>query len=185
MGRPKLVERISPIPTEYAGCDFRSRLEARWACWFDVLGWHWEYEPLDLDAYLPDFLLLGPYGKILVEVRPFTRLSEFRNRKLLDHAISAPGDISGVLLLGATIFEASPNARLPYIGWFAFARAQSAFAEANLLLHRGTGVLLHDAYAYQPLMGIGGEGDRAARSEPFRSLRESWNRAGARVQWQG
>jgi hypothetical protein len=34
-----------PIETRYAGCRFRSRLEARWAVFFDRLGIAWEYEP--------------------------------------------------------------------------------------------------------------------------------------------
>jgi hypothetical protein len=50
-----------PIPTRYAGCHFRSRLEARWAVFFNHLGVEWRYEPegFDLDGqwYLPDFYL--------------------------------------------------------------------------------------------------------------------------------
>ncbi len=33
------------IETRYAGCHFRSRLEARWAVFFDHLGVEWQYEP--------------------------------------------------------------------------------------------------------------------------------------------
>lgn len=33
------------LTTRYAGCRFRSRLEARWAVFFDHLGIEWEYEP--------------------------------------------------------------------------------------------------------------------------------------------
>jgi hypothetical protein len=47
------------IQTHYAGCRFRSRLEARWAVYFDSLGWSWQYEPegfhLPGGDYLPDF----------------------------------------------------------------------------------------------------------------------------------
>jgi hypothetical protein len=57
------------IPTKHAGTQFRSRLEARWACFFDLLGWRWEYEPFDLDGYVPDFLLLGK-ASVIVEVKP-------------------------------------------------------------------------------------------------------------------
>src|SRR3954465_9815108 len=35
---------IAPLETRYAGCRFRSRLEARWAVFFDNLGIRWEYE---------------------------------------------------------------------------------------------------------------------------------------------
>jgi hypothetical protein len=47
----------------YKGYRFRSRLEARWAVFFDSLGVPWEYEKesFDLPAgrYLPDFWLPG------------------------------------------------------------------------------------------------------------------------------
>ncbi|KMS74530.1 hypothetical protein ACH49_22440 [Streptomyces leeuwenhoekii] len=36
---------IQPVETRYAGHRFRSRLEARWAVFFDALGVPWEYEP--------------------------------------------------------------------------------------------------------------------------------------------
>lgn len=53
---------IKAIETEYKGYRFRSRLEARWAVFFDACGVKWEYEPEGFDLgdglyYLPDFLL--------------------------------------------------------------------------------------------------------------------------------
>ena len=49
------------IQTNYKGYHFRSRLEARWAVFFDAAGMKWEYEPEGFDvngrAYLPDFYL--------------------------------------------------------------------------------------------------------------------------------
>ena len=53
---------IKAIETEYKGYRFRSRLEARWAVFFDTLRIDWDYEPegFDLgneDLYLPDFWL--------------------------------------------------------------------------------------------------------------------------------
>lgn len=57
------------IPTVYKNIQFRSRLEATWACFFDLVGWRWEYEPVDFAGWIPDFAL---YGKdiIYVEVKP-------------------------------------------------------------------------------------------------------------------
>lgn len=51
---------IKPIETIYNGNRFRSRLEARWAVFFDALGVEYEYEPEgfqlpDGSFYLPDF----------------------------------------------------------------------------------------------------------------------------------
>jgi len=53
------------IETKYKGYRFRSRLEARWAVFFDALKFLWAYEPQgyrlsDGTSYLPDFWL--PYG---------------------------------------------------------------------------------------------------------------------------
>jgi len=49
------------IPTIYNDVPFRSRLEARWAVFFDGLQTPWEYEPenylTELGPYLPDFYL--------------------------------------------------------------------------------------------------------------------------------
>lgn len=57
---------IKPIQTRYKGYRFRSRLEARWAVFFDTLGLDWEYEPegfeLKSGRYLPDFKVHYPGG---------------------------------------------------------------------------------------------------------------------------
>lgn len=55
---------IKAVETVYKGYCFRSRLEARWAVFFDALGIQWEYEPEGLvlsdgDFYLPDFYLIS------------------------------------------------------------------------------------------------------------------------------
>lgn len=50
---------IKPIETVYHGYRFRSRLEARWAVFFDALNLEWEYEKEGFEfagvRYLPDF----------------------------------------------------------------------------------------------------------------------------------
>jgi len=43
-----LSRHVTAIQTTYRGIRFRSRTEARWAAFFDELGWPWEYEPHDL-----------------------------------------------------------------------------------------------------------------------------------------
>ena len=66
---------IRAIETQYRGYRFRSRLEARWAVFFDRLGIKWEYE---IEAYrlasgvgyLPDFYLPRISGGVFVEVKP-------------------------------------------------------------------------------------------------------------------
>ena len=59
---------MKAIETRYKGYHFRSRTEARWACFFDELGVKWEYEPEGFDLgevgrYLPDFRVTYPGWK--------------------------------------------------------------------------------------------------------------------------
>lgn len=46
---------FAAIPTIYKDVQFRSRLEARWAAFFDLLSWKWDYEPCDFKGWIPDF----------------------------------------------------------------------------------------------------------------------------------
>lgn len=63
--------RVRPIPTTYRGRLFRSRLEARWAVFFDHLGIDFRYEDegyqLPSGWYVPDFFL--PSCATFIEVR--------------------------------------------------------------------------------------------------------------------
>jgi hypothetical protein len=66
---------MKAIETKYKGHRFRSRLEARWAVFFDVIDFKVEYEPegytQDGTAYLPDFSVALPNGKhFYCEVKP-------------------------------------------------------------------------------------------------------------------
>lgn len=64
---------LRAITTRYKGYAFRSRLEARWAVFFDHLKIRWEYEAEGFELgnglrYLPDFWL--PDWDLWVEVKP-------------------------------------------------------------------------------------------------------------------
>ena len=74
---------IAAIPTLYRGRMYRSRLEARWAAFFDRLGWSYEYEPFDLGPWSPDFLLTSPM-EVLVEVKPIEHFDAEVAAKMLD-----------------------------------------------------------------------------------------------------
>lgn len=64
---------MKAIETQYKGYRFRSRLEARWAVFFDRQGIAWEYEKEgynlgSVGLYLPDFWL--PQVSMWAEVKP-------------------------------------------------------------------------------------------------------------------
>jgi hypothetical protein len=64
---------IKPIQTRWNGYRFRSRLEARWAVFFESIGITFEYEPEGFILqngvwYLPDLLL--PHVSMWAEVKP-------------------------------------------------------------------------------------------------------------------
>lgn len=78
-----MKQHVKAIQTRYKGYKFRSRLEARWAVFFDACGEKWIYEPegfdfsdcnslsdpeLSLRKYLPDFWL--PRIQTWIEIKP-------------------------------------------------------------------------------------------------------------------
>lgn len=72
-GMPKKsTSSAKPIETHYQGHRFRSRLEARWAVFFESLRIQYSYEPEGFDfgglRYLPDFYL--PKFDYWIEVKP-------------------------------------------------------------------------------------------------------------------
>lgn len=67
---------MKAIETIWKGYRFRSRLEARWAIFFDHLGMTWEYEPEGFELsdgrrYLPDFRITNINKNVLwYEIKP-------------------------------------------------------------------------------------------------------------------
>jgi len=88
---------IKAIETRYNGVNFRSRLEAKWAAMFDLLGWRWDYEPIDFNGWIPDFAIYGKYAPTFVEIKPVVAFPE-------DIAIKmwSSGCQDEMLLLGMT-----------------------------------------------------------------------------------
>src|ERR1700687_4111304 len=85
---------IKSPPTMYRGVMFRSRLEARYAAFFDLAGWTWKYEPFDLHGWTPDFFVTFPCRhsecggshSLFVEVKPYLTIGEFKGHRCLDFA---------------------------------------------------------------------------------------------------
>lgn len=67
-----ITGNLIPMDTIYDGFHFRSRLEARWAVFFNAMGWKYDYEVecllLTSGPYMPDFYF--PELNIWAEVKP-------------------------------------------------------------------------------------------------------------------
>lgn len=87
---------VKALDTHYNGYDFRSRLEARWAVFFDTAGIDYHYESVRFDLgdgqqYLPDFFLkrgirfLGegqPRQDVWVDIKPAAELADDERQKV-------------------------------------------------------------------------------------------------------
>jgi hypothetical protein len=91
---------ISAIETKYKGVLFRSRLEAKWASFFDVLGWQWDYEPCDLPRWSPDFFIEIERQRrnsveirrisLLAEIKPYSTAPQFNEHEFTKHLYGHP-----------------------------------------------------------------------------------------------
>ena len=96
---------IKAIETVYNGYRFRSRLEARWAVFFDAIGIRYEYEPEGFvggygEYYLPDFYLID--FNVYAEVKGSDEQLRNDAHKIegaIDY-LSTPISTAGLILLG-------------------------------------------------------------------------------------
>lgn len=101
-------EKLKVIGTEYNECLFRSRLEARWAVFFDSLGIDYDYElegyalhgePKDL-MYLPNFFL--PRIGVHAEVKPhLSTISDSDIQKIITFA--SDSEMQLLLIVGTPL----------------------------------------------------------------------------------
>ena len=109
---------VSAIETTYKGYKIRSRLEAKWACVFDQLGWQWEYEPIDLNGYIPDFVIKTKndlsLNRIYVEIKPAMSYQDTipARRKIYD----AQHDGEWVILGATTSMMSTDGFIFDYVG---------------------------------------------------------------------
>jgi hypothetical protein len=198
------------IPTTYHGVRFRSRLEARWAAFFDLLQWSWCYEPFDLDGWIPDFALKAD-RPILVEVKPYFSLSQFIERPRYEHAMNASDYVTNeLLLLGADLVEQDEGLHKRSdddvcIGWLGERWIKPAhpidrcFELAHLMQHQGRWGFGHAQGSWCSRFAIQCVDKEVAREEPNpcdcwsypnKLLCDAddayafWRAAGNLVQWQ-
>lgn len=100
------MSHLKPIDTKYNGYKFRSRLEARWAVFFDSYSVEYEYELEGYNlghgiCYLPDFYL--PKLGVYVEIKPEENLTLSELKKL--DALSLENDKNLLLIIGTPTKE--------------------------------------------------------------------------------
>lgn len=103
---------MTPIQTAYKGYNFRSRLEARWAVFFDHLGVKWEYEPegfeIDGQRYLPDFRTISPQRLVSwYEIKPLVGADDSKFNAFQKQLWDTTND--GAALLQGDPFHALTN----------------------------------------------------------------------------
>jgi len=77
----------------YDGLQFRTRLEAQWAAFFDLAKWEWRVNPVVVGDWAPDFRVTfscshsecGGSHTLLVAVLPLTQPEDFKTHPSLRH----------------------------------------------------------------------------------------------------
>lgn len=179
----------SGIPTTYGGTRFRSRLEARWAAFFDLVEWPWVYEPFDGDRYIPDFLIEGE-SPFLLEVGPCVGGDDYREKATKALAAFPTPELGYpehvVLVVGAAPFLREPEwSRRPIVGYVTddgwgsgpdFARYARCAICDRIGYHHASG-----SFELRPCSHY--DGDNLLRAVPEQLLTSLWAEAGNEVQW--
>jgi len=174
---------MAAIPTLYGGVQYRSRLEAKWAAFFDLVGWPYQYEPFDLDGWIPDFLL---GSKVLVEVKPVTEFPQEIADEILasaEHAFSeSEHDCWEILILGCQVPIDDPHIDCG-IGWLT--DGLHFWGEATLVDYDGKVDFCHTVGSFHGRIHGGYNGGSWGEGKIVNQdfLMQKWREAGNRVQW--
>lgn len=176
------------IPTLYEGVQYRSRLEAKWAAFFDLLGWQHQYEPFDLNGWIPDFLLPGKCP-VLVEVKPV----QCRDGAICNEMVEAAAGFDGDLMLAGCVTPILEPTLVEgvAIGWLYEGSSTSitwgcGWGSAVLGDFRSAGArfgLCHDIGSYADRITGSHIGDACFHESTTRKARRAWAIAGNLVQW--
>lgn len=165
--------------TVHVDINFRSRLEARWAAFFDELKWPWDYEPLDFSGWIPDFVIYGKNSMTFVEVKPV-----FKFPADVAAEIDASGCEDEVLICGI-----SPKvARLHHqvIGWLRD-NENKVWSMAPMSKWGNTFGFCHDEESFRDrISGMNSGfpcGDTLHESFVREELNKLWAKATNKVQW--
>ncbi|MBR8426219.1 hypothetical protein [Burkholderia cenocepacia] len=100
----------------YDGLEFRTRLVARWAAFFDLAQWTWHTNAAPIGDWTPDFLVSFPCGhsecrdehRLLVSVLPVDNIDSVAGHPALQHRYSVEDHTGRSRADAGAIFGASP-----------------------------------------------------------------------------
>ncbi|MBU0991827.1 MAG: hypothetical protein KJ737_04965 [Proteobacteria bacterium] len=175
---------MNNIKTLWKFNQYQTLLDARWACMFDLLEWRYEYQPYNINGWVPTFALFGA-NTILVEVKPYTSLKQFQTAKLIQAIDGSPMENKEILLLGSEIFPEAEAFQDPAIGWIGehgFADPETYeincwFAYAVFNFNRSWG-FFHEYGGYNDRMTGRYDGDGHLMPPDYKEVLELWNLAG-------
>jgi hypothetical protein len=106
------------MSAEYNGLEFKTELEAIWAAFFDLAGWQWWCNPVEVNDWKPDFKVTFPCAHsecdgshtILISVLPTRNLKSFKEHPSLSHKYGVADKKGNYLADGGALFGLSPNA---------------------------------------------------------------------------
>ncbi len=186
-GNKLAASRPNGIPTVAFGYRFRSRLEAKWAHMFTALGWRWEYEPLDLNGWIPDFLIHTAGIATLVEIKPESTI-----RDLSSYVAKIERGLGGaryeVLLLGCTAFPFPDHNEVGYdpIGLLGeFFEDSRTYDEAKWMrcLECGTVSFFHSTQSFRSRVCGHYDGDHFLAPVLVSDVEGPWAAACNATQW--
>jgi hypothetical protein len=183
----------SGIPTVYRGVQYRSRLEAKWAAFFDLLGWPYQYEPFDLGGWIPDFMLTSGPKPVLVEVKPIYEFSREAAEK-----VGKSRTTLEILFVGCILFDSEDPADSLGLGWLGVPYGDEPRPDSEWVWREAVFGDWSYPPANPPVIGFtdweGGWMNRVGRgagkyywrnNEIIPYINGLWNRAGNLVQWRG
>jgi hypothetical protein len=173
------------IPTKYAGTQFRSRLEARWAAFFDLLAWEWHYEPFDYSGWIPDFFIGPAQPGFLVECKPSANPT---NSNAIRKAQTKAKEVPGRILIVGSIPRLDPETRAFTVGSYRTETA-AAWEPAAITTHQpkpppDRSLLRGPGPAQTWHFNLEGAWYPQTEAEAGEVLTR-WRQAGNRVQWRG
>lgn len=168
---------IRSYTTVYRGTRFRSRLEAHWAAFYDLIRWSWVYEPFDTDGWIPDFLIQGD-APFLVEVGPCLAADDYIAKAT--KPLAFPDYVTLVLGISPRVNDPRPRAGYLTDDSWEFGPGWARWARCAVCQQIG---VFHTVGSFQLRPCGHADGDNHLIFLEPGLLEQLWRRAGNDVQW--